>query len=66
MPRPGPEAPARPKCPRCGYEMMARYARTAAHGGKNLSRAFLFFRFFVLDVYEGTGERIHIDLGDVF
>jgi hypothetical protein len=28
--------------------------------------SFLFFRFFVLDAYDGTGERIDIDLGDVF
>jgi hypothetical protein len=27
---------------------------------------FLFSPFFVLDVYDGAGDRIHIDLGDVF
>jgi hypothetical protein len=41
-------------------------AKTAAHAGKEFGSVFLFFRFFVLDVYNVTGERIHIDLRDVF
>jgi hypothetical protein len=45
--------------------MVLRRAKTGARAGKEFGSAFLFFRFFVLDVYDGTGERIHIDLGDV-
>jgi hypothetical protein len=47
MLRPEAEAQARPKCPRCGYEMIARYARTGARGGRDLDSAYLLLRFFV-------------------
>jgi hypothetical protein len=33
---------------------------------QRFSFSFLFPPFFMLYVYDGTGDRFHIDLGDVF
>jgi hypothetical protein len=46
--------------------MVLRRAKTGTRAAKEFGSASLFFRFSVLDVYDGTGECIHIDLGDVF
>jgi hypothetical protein len=52
-------APTRPKRPRCGGDLVFR------HDGKESASALEFFRFLVLDVYDVTGGRGHIDLADV-
>jgi hypothetical protein len=55
----------RPGCPRCESDTVLSHAKVGANARKWFDSVLLFLGFFVLDVYNVAGERIHIDLSDV-